>query len=111
MKKVKNNVEKYKTTAAYKKLKNSLLAHIGESPEEHSKDLVEKYMSLWCHMQLLIEDVNTRGVYVEYQNGANQTGTKRNDSLQDELKVMTQLLNIRSALGIKEAAGGGDVSL
>ena len=95
---VKNKAEKYAKTKEYDEIKSALMVQVGgEFAQPYDTDLVDTYMDLWCHQQMLIDDVNTRGVYVTYDNGGGQKGSKRNDSLQDEIKVTTQMLNIRSA--------------
>lgn len=76
-------------------------------------DKVDEYMGLWCLRRMLEEDIATRGVYVEYQNGANQRGTTDNKSVEKLVRVSSQMLSIWSALGFKEQAAnakpsGGD---
>lgn len=108
----KNAAAGYAGTEEFEKIRSSLLNAVGgEESGAHSIDLVNAYMDLWCQRQLLRDDIHTRGVYIVYDNGGGQKGTKRNDSIQDELKVTAQMLNIRSALGIKEAGGGGSIEL
>ena len=67
-------------------------------------DKVEEYMSLWCLSRMLEEDIAARGVYVEYQNGANQKGTTDNKSVEKLVRVSAQKLSIWTALGFKEQA-------
>lgn len=76
-------------------------------------DKAEEYMSLWCLRRMLEEDIAARGVYVEYQNGANQKGTTDNKSVEKLVRVSSQMLSIWAALGFKEQAAnaktaGGD---
>lgn len=77
-------------------------------------DKVDEYINLWCWLQMLNEDVMARGVYLEYQNGANQKGTTENKSLTIATRVSSQMLNIWAALGFREQANsskpqtGGD---
>ena len=76
-------------------------------------DKVEEYMGLWCLRRMLEEDIAARGVYVEYQNGANQRGTTDNKSVEKLVRVSSQMLSIWAALGFKEQAAtaktaGGD---
>ena len=76
-------------------------------------DKVEEYMGLWSLRRLLEEDIAARGVYVEYQNGANLKGTTDNKSVEKLVRVSSQMLSIWSALGFKEQAAsaktaGGD---
>lgn len=67
-------------------------------------DKVDEYMGLWCLRRLLEEDIAARGVYVEYQNGANQRGTTDNKSVEKLVRVSSQMLSIWAALGFKEQA-------
>ena len=47
----------------------------------HYLDLVEDYMALWDTKNALISDATKRGVMIKYQNGENQWGYKKNDSV------------------------------
>lgn len=67
-------------------------------------DKVEEYINLWSWLQMLNDDVVDRGVYVKYQNGANQMGTTENKSLTIATRVSAQMLNIWTALGFREQA-------
>ena len=93
----------YKKTKAYRVLKQSLLDQLEENgnTKDFFVDLVEDYMRLWVIKNQLNDDIETRGVVTEYKNGANQYGTKRNDSIADLLKVNSQMLKILQQLEIK----------
>ena len=67
-------------------------------------DKVNEYMSLWCLEKMLAEDIAERGVYVEYQNGANQKGTTDNKSVEKIARISSQMLNIWRALGFQDQA-------
>lgn len=71
-------------------------------------DLIDDYMNLWKTKNLLIADIDQRGVVTEYQNGKEQWGHKKNDSIDQLLKVNQQMLKLLDALGIKPAKQGGD---
>lgn len=76
-------------------------------------DMVDEYMNLWCLRRMLDEDISERGVYVEYQNGANQKGTTDNKSVEKRVRVSSQMVSIWAALGFREQANnakpvGGD---
>lgn len=73
-------------------------------------DKVEEYMGLWCLRRMLEEDIADRGVYVEYQNGANQRGTTDNKSVEKLVRVSSQMLSIWAALGFKEQAANAKPS-
>lgn len=64
-------------------------------------DLINDYMSLWDVKRALIKDIKERGVTVKYQNGENQWGYKKNDSVSELVKVNAQMLKILSELGLK----------
>ena len=73
-------------------------------------DKVEEYMGLWSLRRLLEEDIAARGVYVEYQNGANQKGTTDNKRVEKLVRVSSQMLSIWAALGFKEQAASAKPS-
>lgn len=73
-------------------------------------DKAEEYMGLWCLRRLLEEDIAVRGVYVEYQNGANQKGTTDNKSVEKLVRVSSQMLSIWAALGFREQAANAKPS-
>ena len=64
-------------------------------------DLVKDYMDLWVTKCLLVDDIQRRGVNVKYNNGGGQKGMKKNDSVEQRLKVNAQMLRLLEALGIK----------
>jgi len=64
-------------------------------------DLVDDYMRLWKVKELLDADINERGVQVEYFNGANQRGYKKNDSVGELLKCNQQMIKLLDKLGLK----------
>ena len=68
---------------------------------QHYLDLVDDYMALWDVKNALIKDIKERGVTTKYQNGANQWGYKKNDSVSELVKVNAQMLKILSELGLK----------
>lgn len=72
-------------------------------------DLVDKYMDFWDMENDLIQDIKDRGVIVEYNNGGGQSGKKKNDSIDQRIKVSAQMLKILDSLGIKPTTySGGD---
>lgn len=71
-------------------------------------DLVCDYMDLWVTKCLLVDDIQQRGVSVEYDNGGGQRGRKKNDSVEQRIKVNAQMLKLLSELGIKPTQTGGD---
>lgn len=64
-------------------------------------DLVDKYMDFWDMENALIADIKKRGVVTTYDNGGGQKGTKKNDSIDQRIKVSAQMLKILDSIGIK----------
>lgn len=95
--------EKYRKSKLYKTIKADLLDQLERNGTvgAYYTDLIDDYMNFWVDKQLLVDDIRERGVVVVYNNGGGQTGTKRNDSIVDKIKVNVQMLNILNALGIK----------
>ena len=69
----------------------------------HYLDLVEDYMALWDTKNALISDIQNRGVMSKYQNGENQWGHKKNDSIGNLVKVNKQMLELLKELGLRAA--------
>lgn len=68
---------------------------------DHYLDLIEDYIALWEIKNKLIKDIKERGVSVKYQNGKNQWGYKKNDSISELNKTSAQMLRLLSDLGLK----------
>lgn len=64
-------------------------------------DLVEDYMTFYDIKNELYADIEMRGVSLQYKNGPNQYGQKKNDSVQEAVKVNMQMLKILKELGIE----------
>lgn len=71
-------------------------------------DLINDYMDMWETKNLLTEDIKERGVNTTYNNGGGQSGYKKNDSVDQILKVNGQMLKLLDSLGIKPVRQGGD---
>lgn len=69
-------------------------------------DLVDDYMELYDTKKKLIKDIKDRGVVAKYQNSETQWGHKKNDSVDQLLKVNQQMLKLLDALGIKPSQDG-----
>lgn len=87
-------------------IKNDLLEQLQERNilESHFIDLVNDYLSLWDVKSELIYDIEEKGVSLRYQNGANQWGFKKNDSVAELNRVNGQMLTILRELGLKPEA-------
>lgn len=67
----------------------------------HYLDLINDYMALWEIKNQLIKDIRERGVAIPWQNGPNQRGHKKNDSISELNKTNAQMLKILNELGLK----------
>lgn len=68
---------------------------------QHYIDLVNDYMALWDVKNQLIKDIKDKGVSIKYQNGENQWGYKKNDSVRELTNVNNQMIKLLDALGLK----------
>lgn len=71
-------------------------------------DLIDDYMNMWVTKCLLTEDIKQRGVRVYYNNGGGQVGYKKNESVDQMMKLNAQMLKLLAEVGIKPAQAGGD---
>lgn len=84
-------------------IKNDLLDQLERNGVygNHYIDLVNDYMALWDVKNKLIRDIKEKGVSVKYQNGENQFGYKKNDSVRELTNVNNQMLRLLDSLGLK----------
>ena len=94
--------------ATKKEIKQDLLDQLDRNGTtgKYYIDLVDDYMNLYDTKEKLIKDIKERGVTCKYQNGENQWGYKKNDSVDQLLKVNQQMLKLLDALGIKPSQDG-----
>ncbi|OGO80076.1 MAG: hypothetical protein A2Y21_02170 [Clostridiales bacterium GWC2_40_7] len=76
--------------------------------EKFYTNLVDDYMDMWVTKCLLVDDIQQRGINIKYENGGGQKGTKKNDSVEQRIKVNVQMLKLLSELGIKPSQTDGD---
>lgn len=102
-------VESLSGSVEYKEIKADLIQQLSanQTTGKYYLDLIEDYMDLWLTKNLLITDIKTRGVMVRYNNGGGQSGIKKNDSVEQVLKVNTQMLRILDSIGIKPSTASG----
>ncbi|MDY0235072.1 MAG: P27 family phage terminase small subunit [Gudongella sp.] len=74
----------------------------------HYLNLIDDYMAMYDIKNKLINDIKTRGVSIEYNNGGGQKGYKRNDSISEFNKTNAQMLKILNELGLKATSFEGD---
>lgn len=90
-------------SSKFKSIRKDLLEQleINGVTSEFYLDLVEDYMTMWIHKCLLKEDIEERGVSVEWNNGGGQRGFKKNESIAEFNKTNAQMLKLLDDLGIK----------
>lgn len=93
----------YRKSKRFKDIQESLIEELRKNGNESEFfiDLVKDYMSLWVIKNKLIDDIEERGVVSKYQNGKDQWGYKRNDSVGELNKVSAQMLKILTQLKIQ----------
>lgn len=103
-------VENLSGSTDYEEIRKDMLAQLktNQTAGKFYLDMVEDYMDLWLTKNMLLADIKERGVSVKYNNGGGQSGYKKNDSVDQVLKVNTQMLKILDSIGIKPSASGGD---
>ncbi len=81
----------------------------------HYIALIDDYMALWDIKNQLIESIKKHGVTVKYQNGPNQWGYRKNDSVPELNRVSAQMLKILHSMGLRasqfEGGGNRDVEM
>mgnify|MGYP000915482965 CR=1 FL=1 len=94
--------------ATKKEIKQDLLDQLERNGTvgKYYIDLVDDYMDLWSTKRKLIADIRKRGVTVKYQNSETQWGYKKNDSVDQLIKVNQQMIKLLDALGIKPSQDG-----
>lgn len=107
-----NNIayKKHTRSKLYKEIKRDLLDQLDRigTVGKHYTDLIDDYMDMWVTKCLLIEDIKERGIRVFYNNGGGQLGYKKNDSVDQLIKLNAQMLKLLAEVGIEPAQAGGD---
>jgi len=93
-----------------KRIKDDLLDQLERNGTtgQHFFNLVEDYMGLWKIKNMLFADVKKRGISIDYDNGGGQKGSKKNDKVDQLLKVNERMLKMLGDLGIKAMSLGND---
>jgi hypothetical protein len=108
--KTNDDFKKHYRSKLYKEIKNDLLNQNERNGTlgKYYIDLIEDYMDMWITKCLLISDIKERGINVEYNNGGGQSGIKKNESVDQLMKMNAQMLKLLAELGIKPAQSGGE---
>ena len=85
-----------------KRIREKLISELEKSGNKKSyqKDLVDDYITLWTTKELLKIDIEERGVKIFYDNGGGQCGFKKNESVEQLVKVNAQMLKLLRDLDI-----------
>lgn len=75
---------------------------------EHYLDLIDDYINLWMIKNKLIRD-GKKHPYTEWRNSETSYGRKKNDSIDQAVKVNKQMMDILNFLGLKPPKDGGEV--
>ena len=74
---------------------------------DHYLDLVDDYIQLWTIKNKLIRD-GKKHPFTEWRNSETSFGRKKNDSIDQAVKVNQQMLKILEFLGLKPPKDGGE---
>ena len=90
------------------KIKRDLLDQLsGTGPMAICLNLIEDYINLWMIKNKLIKD-GKKHPYTEWKNSETSYGRKKNDSIDQAVKVSMQMMKILEFLGLKPPKDGGD---
>lgn len=103
--------KKLMRTKLYKEIKSDLVDQLDRNGTvgKYYLDLVDDYMDMWVTKSLLVQDIQERGISISYDNGGGQKGIKKNDSVEQRIKVNVQMLKLLDSLGVKPSRQDGDV--
>ncbi|MDD6216814.1 MAG: P27 family phage terminase small subunit [Roseburia sp.] len=99
----KTKIANIKKSGKPKKIKESLIEELERNGnvKDYYTSLVDDYITMWISKELLKQDIEERGVRVYYDNGGGQKGYKKNDSVEQLVKINAQMLKLLSELNIK----------
>lgn len=75
---------------------------------DHYLDLVDDYIQLWTIKNKLIRD-GKKHPFTEWRNSETSFGRKKNDSIDQAVKVNQQMIKILEFLGLKPPKDGGEI--
>ncbi len=105
------DAKKIARTKLHKEIKEDLLDQLERNGTvgKFYINMIDDYMDMWTTKCLLIEDIKARGVTTKYDNGGGQSGFKKNDSIEQLVKINTQMLKILNELEIKPSTSYGTI--
>ncbi len=106
-----SKAKKYIESELYNEIRQDILDQLERNGTtgKYYFDLVDDYMDMWVTKCMLVEDIQQRGATIKFDNGGGQRGVKKNDSVDQRIKINVQMLKLLSELGIKPSGSeGGD---
>jgi len=103
--------KKYLNSELYAEIKFDLLDQLERNGTvgKFYIDLVGDYMDMWVTKCLLVDDIQKRGVNIKYDNGGGQKGVRKNDSIEQRIKINAQMLKLLNELEIKPSNSYGSI--
>lgn len=103
-----NKKKDWSRTNAYRDMRKQMIDDLKAAgiSNAYFLDKVDRFMSLWCQSKELEDDLATRGIRVEYQNGS-QRGETDNKSLDRLMKVYDRMDELHRQLGYQEQVKAG----
>lgn len=83
----------------YKSLKEQL--ELADNYNDYTEDLLRDYITMYDTKCMLAQDIEDRGVSLEYDNGGGQKGSKSNPSIDLMNRTNAQMVRLLDALGLK----------
>ncbi len=101
--------ERIRNSKKFAAVKSSLLDQLHDAGADTPVfvSLVDDYMEFWILKEMTKIDIITRGVYITYNNGGGQKGTKENPSVAYQLKISSQMMRILTQLKLDVDNAGG----
>lgn len=83
----------------YNSLKEQL--ELDDNFNDYTEDLLKDYITMYDTKCMLAQDIEERGVSLEYDNGGGQKGRKSNPSIDLMNRTNAQMIKLLDALGLK----------
>lgn len=83
----------------YNSLKEQL--ELADNYNDYTEDLLKDYITMYDTKCMLAQDIEDRGVSLEYDNGGGQKGRKSNPSIDLMNRTNAQMIKLLDALGLK----------
>lgn len=74
---------------------------LNDNYNEYTEDLLRDYLTMYETKCMLAQDIEKKGVAVEYDNGGGQKGSRNNPSIDSYNRTNAQMLKLLDSLGLK----------